>query len=90
MASQNPSSSPPLLLLRPTDLLDELCAEVALEAHREHKTGSLLHVPPGPPPPKPVPLDPLPGVKGPTDVFGQVRKSCCESSCRGGHLQHIG
>lgn len=57
----------------PADLLDELCDEVAGEAHREHTTGTLVHQPPGPPPPRPKPLDPLPGVKGPTDVFGQVR-----------------
>lgn len=48
---------------------------MAVEAHREHKTGALTHVPPGPPPPRPQPLDPLPGVKGPTDVFGQVGKA---------------
>jgi hypothetical protein len=57
---------------RPPDLLDEVVAEVALEAHREHRTGTLPGPPPGPPPPKPRPLDPLPGVKGATDVFGQV------------------
>lgn len=55
-----------------TDLLDELCAEVAVEAHREFRTGALMPPPPSVPQPKPKPLDPLPGVKGPTDVFGQV------------------
>jgi hypothetical protein len=46
-------------------------AQVAVEAHREAKLG----LAPGPPPPQaaaPRPLDPLPGARGPTDVFGQT------------------
>jgi hypothetical protein len=59
--------------LCPADLLDELVLDVAVEAHRERNTGALPAALPGPPPPRPQPLDPLPGVKGSTDVFGQVR-----------------
>lgn len=69
---QDPQSLASLTVSAYADLLDELCAEVACEAHREHTTGTLVHQPLGPPPPRPKPLDPLPGVKGPTDVFGQV------------------
>jgi hypothetical protein len=85
-ASKSPDSLRPIAhTFRPAELLDELCAEVACEAHREHTTGTLVHQPPGPPPPRPKPLDPLPGVKGPTDVFGQVRG--CEQD-EGKQLAH--
>eukprot|EP00775_Hariotina_reticulata_P004426 gene4426-4679_t len=55
------------------DLLDEICLDVAVEAHRELHTGQLTPtLAPGSDQPRPQPLSPLPGVKGPTDVFGQA------------------
>lgn len=42
-----------------------------MEAHREAKLG-LAPPPPPPAPPPPRPLDPVPGARGPTDVFGQT------------------
>lgn len=45
--------------------------QVAVEAHREARLG-LAPPPPPPAPPPPQPLPPLPGARGPTDVFGQA------------------
>eukprot|EP00882_Tetradesmus_deserticola_P011606 GHRQ01012278.1.p2 GENE.GHRQ01012278.1~~GHRQ01012278.1.p2 ORF type:complete len:141 (+),score=52.85 GHRQ01012278.1:1256-1678(+) len=63
---QDPTSTVSLTVAAYADLLDELLHDVALEAHREHRTGVLL------PYGTQQPLPPLPGTKGATDVFGQV------------------
>jgi SAGA-associated factor 11 len=69
---QDPASTASLTVTAYADLLDELLQDVAVEAHREHKTGMLVPHGPQQQPQRPQPLPPLPGVKGATDVFGQV------------------
>ena len=46
--------------------------QVAVEAHREARLGLAPAPAPPPPAPPPRPLPPLPGARGPTDVFGQA------------------
>ncbi|WIA20337.1 hypothetical protein OEZ85_006168 [Tetradesmus obliquus] len=69
---QDPTSTASLTVAAYADLLDELLQDVAVEAHREHRTGLLAPHGPQQQQPRPQPLVPLPGVKGATDVFGQV------------------
>eukprot|EP00879_Flechtneria_rotunda_P004793 GHRR01005065.1.p1 GENE.GHRR01005065.1~~GHRR01005065.1.p1 ORF type:complete len:144 (+),score=33.12 GHRR01005065.1:242-673(+) len=69
---KDPNSVAALTVAAYGDLLDNMCMEVAVEAHREVKTGILRRSRDPQIPQRPVPLDPLPGVKGATDVFGQV------------------
>lgn len=69
---QDPQSIASLTVAAYADILDELCLETAVEAHREVRTGVLPPQPVTAPPQHPRTLDPLPGVKGTTDVFGQV------------------
>lgn len=70
---QDPNSTASITVAAYSDILDDVLLDVAVEAHRELKTGVL--VPQGPAAAateRPQPLDPLAGVKGATDVFGQV------------------
>lgn len=69
---QDPSSVASLTVAAYADILDDICLDVVVEAHREFKTGVLVPEPSSHAGQHPIPLDPLPGMKGATDVFGQV------------------
>lgn len=69
---KDPNSIASLTVAAYADILDDLCMDVAVEVHRELKTGVITVQPTSPAPQHPSVLDPLPGMKGATDVFGQV------------------
>ncbi|KAI8473745.1 MAG: hypothetical protein J3K34DRAFT_409818 [Monoraphidium minutum] len=68
---EHPSSLAAQTAAAYSELLDEALLDVAVEAHREAKLGLAPDPAPQPQPP-PRPLDPQPGARGPTDVFGQT------------------
>lgn len=69
---QDSSSVASMTVAMYADMLNDICMDLVIEAHREFKTGILVpqeHIPAGQ---HPTPLEPLPGTKGATDIFGQV------------------
>eukprot|EP00878_Enallax_costatus_P005854 GHUV01006142.1.p1 GENE.GHUV01006142.1~~GHUV01006142.1.p1 ORF type:complete len:145 (+),score=25.70 GHUV01006142.1:275-709(+) len=69
---EDPDSVASVTVAAYADILDDICLDVAVEAHREFRTGVMALQTTVYPQQHPAPLEPLPGVKGATDVFGQV------------------